>query len=251
MNKTGLIIISASLIVSTFGATACTALPNPAATLPPAATATIIPAMPTPTLAPMPTPAAPMPDRRKIEGALKIVGLSGGVVRANDNGTLSLRLGGQWEQIQTTASTIVVIPGKSDAKVADIRAGDRVVADLGTSDSAAAFLMAFPADYDANNILVAAVRASRSGNINVLSRQGNRALTTSATTIVVDLSGDQPTLTALGDLKPGNAIVAVGQSDGDKFDAQVIVVLDKDARALIGKIRQNQPQPTPTPKPGT
>jgi len=243
LNKTTLIIIGALLILFACGATACEAVPSLAATPQPVATATIAPAVPTPAPTAVAAPEAPgratMPDRRKIEGALKIAGLSGGIVRANDNGTLSLRMGGQLEQIQTTAGTIVVIPGKNDAKVADIRVGDRVVADLGTSASTAAFLLAFPADYGADNVLAAAVRASRGRNINVLSREGNRALTTSATTTVVDISGDQPTLASLGDLKRGNAIVAVGQSDGDKFDAQVIVVLDKDARALLGKGRQN------------
>ncbi len=252
MHKILLIVLAVGL-----SATACSGVPS--FTVQPTATVT-------PTLAPTvtPTPAAPAPAPSQagkraqpgnhLQALLKTTGLSGGVVSANTNGVLSVKLAKTTDQIATSASTLVILPGKASAQVSDIRVGDRVVADFGTPDnSIAVALLDFPADFNADNLLMAAVQANKNGTVMVRTRQGTQTLDTMSATRVINLSGAQPAMGTLADIKLGNAVLVIGQPNGSAmFDAQVIIVLDKNVRNIFGKAKPAQPEitPTPTPKPG-
>ena len=145
------------------------------------------------------------------------------------------------------------MPGKSNAQVAEIRVGDRVIVDYGDDkNTTAAFLLDLPADYNMENVLLGAVVSSKGGTINVRTRTGNDRITTSDQTTFVNLSGDKPSLGAFKDLKQGNGVIAIGQDTSDVFNAQIVVVTDRDARALLNRGRNNPPSPapTPTPRPG-
>jgi hypothetical protein len=247
-----LIIASALLALLALGVTACRIAPGAVSVLQPSVTATAVPTlMPTVAATPEAQSNPPMPDRKRAEQVLKIAGLSGGIVTANRNGTLMLRTSNGAEQIQTGPNTIVVIPGQNNAQVADIRVRDRVIVDFGGTDTAvaAALLLDFPADYDANNVLVGAVRASRRDALTVRTPAGVETLTPTGTTLMVDMSQDKPALGVLGDLEPGNAVLVIGVRNGESFEPQVIVILEKDARDLLNRGSRSQPMPMPTPKP--
>ncbi|MEW5718877.1 MAG: hypothetical protein AB1817_09645 [Chloroflexota bacterium] len=243
------------LILSVMSATACQGIPDlalqPTSLPEPAAAPTLATAAPA---TPPPAQAKPqLPDRSKVEGALRLADLSGGVVTENKNGALTLRLAQrQTQHIQTNASTIVVVPGKTNAQVADIRVGDRVIVDYGgdTTNTTAAFLLDLPADYNTGNVLLGAVMATQGETLNVRTRTGNDRVVTGSQTTFVNLSGDKPALGAFKDLKQGNVVVVIGQDTTDAFNAQIIVIADKDARAILNRGGRNQPAPTPTPKPG-
>ncbi len=250
-------LLNTLLILFALSVTACQAIPDLAPQPAPVAAPTDAP---TPATAAPSAPVAPpaqakpqLPDRGKVEGALKLADLSGGVVAENKNGALTLRLAQrQTQQVQTNASTIVVVPGKANAQVADIRVGDRVIVDFGgdTTNTTAAFLLALPADYNVGNVLLGAVMSTQGETINVRTRTGNGRVVTGSQTTFVNLSDDKPTIGAFKDLKQGNVVVAIGQDTSDAFNAQIIVIADKDARAILDRNRGNQPAPTPTPKPG-
>jgi len=240
-------------LVLALSATACQGLPN----LIPQPTPTTAPTVaPTTEPAPATTPQAqselPLPDRGKIESALRLADLSGGIVSANKNGTLTLRLAQQTTQVQTNVSTIVVIPGKTNAQIADIHVGDRVIADYGNdvTKTTGAFLLDLPSDYNTGNVLLAAVLSSKGGTLNVRTRSGSDKVAANDETLIVNLSGDKPTLGSLKDIKPSNLVVVISQDGGNAFKAQVIVVTDRDARTILNRGSGNQPAPTPTPKPG-
>ena len=250
-------LLSTLLVLSAMSATACEAVPNIAAQFLPTPTPTAAPtATPAPTAPPQARGNPQAPNRGNIAGALGLADLSGGIVGENKNGTLTLRLAQrQTQQVQTNASTLVVMPGKSNAQVADIRVGDRVIADYGgdTTKTTAALLLDLPADYNMNNVLLGAVVTTKSGTINVRTRTGDDRVATNDQTSFVNLSGDKPALGAFKDLKQGNVVVAIGQNTNGAFNAQVVVVTDRDARAILNRGRNNPqgPAPTPTPKPGT
>lgn len=63
------------------------------------------------------------------------------------------------------------------------------------------------------------------------------------------MSQDKPALGVLGDLEPGNAVLVIGVRNGESFEPQVIVILEKDARDLLNRGSRSQPMPMPTPKP--
>lgn len=243
-----ILLIGMLLIALTLGATACQAIPNILAQPTPTSTSTTTP---TPTATPL-ARANPQAPLNRIQGALQLAGLSAGVVSDNKNGTLALRVGRQTNQVQTNAGTLVVMPGKSNSQVADIRDGDRVIADFGddTTKTTAAFLFDLPSDYTKGNVLLAAVVSSRGGTVNVRARTGNNQVSTSDDTLIVNLSDGAPALSSLADLKPGNLVVAIGQDGNDTFNAQIIVITDRDVRNLLNHGERNQPTPTPTLKPG-
>jgi hypothetical protein len=238
------------LFVSLLTVTACQSLPNIASTFM---------ATPTPTAAPTATPApttvprarSPQsPNLGNIGGALRLGDLSAGVVADNKNGTLTLR-GGKNSRVQTNSNTLVFMPDKlQGASVADIHTGDRVIVDYGANkDTTAALLLDLPAGYNAGNVMLGAVLTTKGTTINVRARTGNDRIATSEQTLFINLSGDQPAVGAFKDLKQGNVIAAIGQSGSDAFNAQIVVITDRDARALVNRGRNNQPRPTPTPKP--
>ncbi len=251
--STPLFLIAAALAVLALSATACGSLPISLA----AATSTPVPA---PTQTPLPTPqaattpAAPqgkVPLRANAVQALQALlrgsGLTGGVVASNDGSTLGLKLGKATQQLQVASDAIVVVPDKSNATVSDIRVGDRVIADRtdAATNAPAAFLLAIPAGYAVDNLMLGAVMPSKSGATSLRTPRGPRDVTTSASTIVVNVSGAQPMLASLSDLKPATAVLVIGDGSRAAFNAQVIVIVNKDARSLLQKGRKNAP-PTPT-----
>jgi hypothetical protein len=225
------------------------AFPSASATATAVATDTPTPA-PTAVTTPQARDRTPNGDKSgRVLTALRDLGLTGGVVSANSGRALSLNLGKASQQIQVGTNTIVVIPDKSNPRVSDIRVGDRVIADVpgGDANATATLLLDFPAGYTADNVLTGAVQSSKGGAVALRTRKGPRSLTTSAATVVVNISQDQPTIDRLGDLQPGNAVLVIGQDSGDAFNAQVIVVIEKSVKDLG---RGKQSPVSPTPKPG-
>jgi hypothetical protein len=249
-------LIAASLAVLALSTTACGNLPISLAP----ATSTPVPS-PTPASTALPapqaatTPAAPQGKALQRANAAQVLqallrgsGLTGGVVTSNDGSTLGLKLGKATQQLQVASNAIVVVPNKSNATVSDIRVGDRVVADRtdAATNAPAAFLLAIPAGYAVDNVMLGAVMPSKSGATSLRTPRGPRDVTTSASTMVVNVSGAQPMLASLSDLKPAMAVLVIGDGSRDAFNAQVIVIVDKDARNLLQKSRKNAPPPTPT-----
>jgi hypothetical protein len=257
--KLSIIATGSLFILIALGATACGSVPNIIGAAQPTSLPTIVPPAP-PTTVPesTPTPApstdaqgsAPKNARQQVLTALlKATGLEAGVVGANNNGTLNVRMGKGPVQVQTNASTIVIVPGVSSAKVSDIGKGDRVLLEFPNGDSTqpAAFVMSLPSDLTADNVRLGAVQANKRVGLGVRTRQGAEDLTTDSLTMVMNLNSGQPSLESVGDLQTGNAVVVIGTGDGSSFDAQVIVVLETDARNLIRKLNLNPPAPLPTP----
>jgi len=247
-------LICAALAVFALSATACDNLPISLAP----ATSTLVPTA-APTLAPQATatPAAPQgtgANRQKaaqaLQGLFKSAGLQGGVVTSISGSTLNVKFGKTTAQWQLASDAIIVVPAKANATVSDIRVGDRVVADVTGADANApvAFLLDFPAGYTAANVMLGAVRSSKGGTLNLRTPRGARDLTTGASTVIVNVSGDQPVVGSLSDLNPASAVLVIGSSGGNAFSAQAIVLLDKDARDLLRKANpRSAPAATPTP----
>ncbi len=258
--KLTIIAIGSLFVLLALGATACSGAMGATSTPPAPATVQPLPTI-TPTPAPTPVPAPAVQAKppknpragRGLEALLKATGLKAGIVNANENGMLSLGPKKNSESVQTNASTIVVIPGRNNATVSDIHAGDRVAVRFSNDDSTkpAAFLLDFPADYRVDNLVLGAVQSDKRTGLTLRTPSGAQNLTTNADTRVVNLSGAQPALGSLADLQPGNAVVVIGKADGAAVNAQVIVLVEKDARALLKKAGKNQPTPEPTPKPGS
>lgn len=255
-------LIGAAMVLLMLSATACDGLPS-ALTRNLPISLTPATSTPTPTMTPLPTPqaaatpAAPpgnAPKRANAAQALQALlissGLTGGVVASNDGNTLGLKFGKTSEQLQIASNAIVIVPGVSNATMSDIHVGDRVIADLagGATNAPAVFLLDVPAGYTADNLMLGAVMPSKGGALNLRTPRGARSVTTSGSTAVVTISGDQPAVGSPGDLQPANAVLVIGQGSGSAFNAQVIVVLGKDARALLRKVNpKNAPSATPTP----
>ena len=257
--KLSIVTMSSLFILIALGATACGSVPNIIGAAQPTVLPTIVPPAP-PTTVPesTPTPApstdaqgnAPKNARQQVLNALlKATGLEAGIVGANNNGALNVRMGKGPVQIQTNASTIVVVPGVSNAKVSDIGKGDRVIVEFPNDDSTqpAAFVMALSSDVTADNVRLGAVIANKRAGTSVRTLQGKENLTIDSSTMVVNLNSGQPLLESASDLQRGNAVVVIGTGDGNSFDAQVIVVLEKDARNLLKRGNPNPPAPQPTP----
>jgi len=257
--KLSIIATSALFILIVLGATACGSVPNIIGAAQPTAQPTIVPpAPPTSVPASTPTPApstdaqgnAPKNARQQILTALlKATGLEAGVVGANNNGTLNVRMGKGPAEIQTNASTIVVVPGMSNAKASNINKGDRVLVEFPNGDSTkpAAFVMALPNDLTTDNVRLGAVIANQRAGTSVRTLRGTENLTTDSSTIVVNLNSGQPSLGSVSDLQTGNAVAVVGNSNDSSFAAQVIVILGKDARNLLKRFNPNSPAALPTP----
>jgi hypothetical protein len=248
------ILTGAVLSLLALSVLACGSLPLALAFLQPTSTPTPMETpTPTPTLA---TPAAPSGSvlrranaTQALQALLKNSGLQGGVVTSNDGSTLGLKLGKATVQIQTSANVIVVVPGKTNATLSDIAVGDRVIADVtgNSASSAASMVLDIPASYKASNVMLGAVMPNKNGSLMVRARGGTHAVTTDASTVIVDISGGQPALGTLSDLTPASAVLVIGSSSGSAFNAQVIVLVDKNVRDLLNQVRKNLATPTPTP----
>jgi hypothetical protein len=243
-----IVLLSVALALS---ATACGNVPGIASQAPaPVVIPTSVPVIePTPVA----TPVAPQARGKELDAArgldtlLKGLGLKGGVVTSNNDGTLGLRLGKTTEQVRVASNAIIVLPDNPNAQVSDIRVGDRVIAEVGDDANApATFLLDFPRGYDLSNLRLGAVMPGKSGSLTLRGRGGTHAVTTSGATMIVNITGDQPALGSLDDLKPGAVVLAVGNASDDAFSAQVIVLLEKNLRDL-GKGKRNLPPPAPSP----
>jgi hypothetical protein len=258
--KFSMIAVSSLFVLFALSATACSSLPNIASATQPTPLPTIISPVVAPTTASMPdatpSPAAqnPAPKNARplvLAAVLKATGLTGGVVKANNMGMLSIQIRKDAQLVQTNADTLVVMPGESGAKVSDIRLGDRVLVQFPNGDATqpASFVMIVPSDLTIDNVLLAAVQSNKPKGLTVRTIQGAENVTTSAATSVINLSNSKPTLGTLDDLKLGNAIVAIGSSDDSRFSAQTIIVVEKDARKLLRQAQPNQPGTQATPVP--
>ncbi|MCL4395443.1 MAG: hypothetical protein M1482_11695 [Chloroflexi bacterium] len=208
-----------------------------------------------PALQPGATPANPglapgraQPAGNALASLLRGMGLQGGVVTSNSGTQLGLKLANSTEQLDVAPSAIVAVPGKTSAAVSDISVGDRLIADVAGSGSTrqATMLLDLPADYTASNVIIGAVQSNTDGTLALRARTGTRDVTASASTMVVDLGAGKPTLGSTNNLAAGNAVVVIGTGNTGAFDAQVIVVLDRNVRNLLRRANPgNRAAPTP------
>lgn len=236
-------------------ATACNGVPEiPNIALPASA----------PTSAPAPTEAAPAltatskaqqqpgnAPNANIQAALKNLGLTAGIVRASDASGIAIRTPKGNAKVRVDSATIIVIPGKTNAKATDIQTGDRVLVKADDPKSIASLVMVLPRDYTMDNLVLGAVQSSANGSLTVRTRSGSDQIGTTASTVIVKNNAGQPALGTVSDLKPGNVIAVIGES---KDTAQVIVILKDDLRGALNRGGQPAPpkgkQPLPKPTPG-
>ncbi len=249
MKKTLAILVVLGLFL-VLGATACSALPAPIRQ----DLATAI-AAPTITPAPAPSVAAtpqakrsttPNPNANPL-AALKRFGLEGGVVASNEANTLMLRIGKASEQLTIAPTTLIVVPGQANAKLSDIQVGDRAIAKIpdGNANSSPELVLDFPRSYTAANIAMGVVQARSSANsFTVRTRGGSKTIAPGAGLVVIDMTGSQPVMGQLTDLKRGSGMLAIGNASGDTLNAQVLVLLDV---TKLGGNGNNSATPTPTP----
>ncbi len=256
MFRTGQTLLVLALVIvlgtiAVLGAAACSALPA-------SVRQGLATAIAAPTSTPAPAPSLAATPRAKATTALgsananplaqlKRFGLQGGVVTSNNGNGLALRIGQASEQLELAATTLIVVPGQASAKPSDIQVGDRVIAKLpnGGTNSSAQFVLDFPQGYNPANIAAGVVEARPTAAAFTLrERGGSHTVAPSATTLVVDMTGDQPVIGKLTDLRRGSGALVVGTPSGDTLDAQVIVILDTTGLKSNGK---SAATPTPTP----
>ena len=197
---------------------------------------------------PNPAPGADATDKAeelkqrliKLQALLRATGLQAGVVVTNTDGTLTLKTGKESLQVQTNDKTIVVVAGKKQAKVADVRAGDLVVVEFPNQDASkpASFVMSFPKGFKVENLRLGAVIGVRRNGMALRTPQGNEPVTMNNATVVIDLNKGIAKKSSVDDLKQGNAVLVVGTSRGKVFQAQTVIVLDKNTRDLLDKAKQ-------------
>lgn len=239
LNKFTSIRALAILILFALGATACSEIPgasNPAQVSAPAAPAPTV--VPTPAPSPEASTTPPQRGAPGIESALKNLGLVAGIVRASNTQGVALQTQKGNEKIRVDANAVIVIPGKTDARLSDLKTGDRVVAQV--KDANALFLLALPKDVAKDALVLGAVQTNASGQITLRTRGGQDEIKTSAATIVIKNEQGQIATGALSDVKTGSAALVVEDGNGN---AQVIVLLKDDVRALLGKGNPNSPKP--------
>jgi hypothetical protein len=266
LNKNISMTLGAALTIFALSATACDSLPTaltqnlpisfapatstPAPTDVPTEAPALLPQVATTPVAPLGAAPKRAQAAQALQNLLKGLGLQGGVVTSNSGSTLGLKFGKATAQVQVAPDAIVVVTGETAATLTDVRVGDRVIADVTSSNpnATASFLLDVPANYTADNVMLGAVMPNKNGALNLRTPRGARAVSTSASTLIVNISGSQPALGSISDLNPGSAVVVIGSNSGSTFDAQVIVLLDKDARTLLRKAHpKNAPPSTPTP----
>ena len=240
--------IGSVFLVLVLAIAACSAVPAPLQTA--FATAT-----PAPTETPTPAPAATtqknagnqsQQNPANLPGEFRNLGLEGGVVTGNTGSLLGLRLGKSEKQLQVAPTAIVIIPGVANAMPSDIQVGDRIIAKVPESDTAAiaTLLLDFPKGYTSDNVVFGLVQSNANGTLQVRARKGNEQITTDSSTFV-GLVQDKPKMGTASDIKRGNAVLVIGKPDGNSLSAQVIVVVDR--AALQARRNRNTPSATPTP----
>lgn len=232
-------------------ATACSS-----AAVPPASTASPTSvASETPTAAASKTPSARSqntgnPTTQPSAGLpanLKSLGLEGGLVAANAGNELSLRIGKATQQLPVSSSTLVAIPGKTNAQISDIKIGDRVIADVGQGDAStpARFVLDIPQGYTTQNVVAGAVVTSGKSGIQVRARNGNEQVNADSSAVIINMTGNQAKLGTVADAKRGTGVLVIGQPDNGSMDAQVVVVVDRST--LQGRRNNAGGTPTTTP----
>lgn len=171
----------------------------------------------------------------------------------NQNGQNRKDLG-RVDTINISNSTIIIVPGKSNATLSDLHTGDRLIADVPNGQNTAALVMSAPKEFDKDNVSLGMVTDNTNGSITLRSPGGNDSITTNATTQVLKLARDGVTPGAVSDLQKGNVVFALGSGDGTNLTAQVIFELPQGVLNL-GKGFNNgkknlQPQPPTTPSQG-
>lgn len=238
-------------------ATACNGVSEILNSAPPPSAPTIAPAptdAPTPVAAPDASSRPPLGNapNANIQGALKNLGLTAGVVRASDASGLAIRTPKGNTTVRVDSATIIVIPGKTNPQATDIQTGDRVLMKADDSNSIASLVMVLPRGYTMDNLVLGAAQSSANGSLTVRTRSGSEQISTTASTVVVKNNAGQPALGTVSDLKPGNVIAVIGES---KDTAQVIVILKDDLRGALNRGGQPAPpkgkQPLPKPTPGS
>jgi hypothetical protein len=247
------ILIGAVVSLLALSVLACGSLPISLAFLQPTSTP-----MPTETPTPESTVSTPVvpsgnPPRRAsaaqaLQALLKNSGLQGGIVTVNDGNALGLRLGRTTSQIQVASNAIVVVPGRTNATLSDIAVGDRVIARDSTysTNATASMVLDIPAKYTTSNLMLGAVVANKNGVLTLRARSGTHTVTSTPSTVIVNISGANSTLDGVNDLIPASAVLVIGDESGNAFNSQVIVLLDKNAQDLLNRARKNVPTPTPT-----
>ncbi len=212
--------------------------PTPAATDTPAAT---------PTVSSQNNSNANAKTNIALPANLKSLGLEAGVVTANTGSMLSLRIAKTMEQLAVTSGTLIAVPGKTNAQVSDIRVGDRVIADVGQSDTSAParFVLDVPKGYTFANVLAGAVVNRDQSGILVRARGGDQQINPGPSMVIINMTGNQVQLGIPADVRKGTGVLVVGQPAKGSMTAQIVVVID---RATI-QSRRNNPVPTPTVTP--
>lgn len=238
-------------------ATACNGVPEIPNIAPPASAPTIAP-VPTDVPTPVATPDAQgrlqpgNAPNANIQAALKNLGLTAGIVRASDASGIAIRTPKGNTKMRVDSATIIVIPGKTNAKATDIQTGDRVLVKADDPKSIVSMVLVLPRDYTMDNLVLGAVQSSANGSLTVRTRGGSAdQISTTTSTVVIKSDSGKPVLGTVSDLKAGNAIAVIGEN---KETAQVIVILKDDLRGALNRGGQPAPpkgkQPLPKPTPG-
>lgn len=161
---------------------------------------------------------------------------------------------GRVETVSVNSSTIIIVPGKTNATLSDLHVGDRVIADVPNGQKFAALVMGAPKEIDKDNVTLGMVTGNSNGSITLRTPGGGDTVSTSSSTQVFKLTRDAVTPGSVSDLQNGNLIFAMGTGDKDNFNAQVIFTLPQGALGLgkglgNGK-KNNQPQPPTAPNSG-
>jgi hypothetical protein len=181
------------------------------------------------------------------------IGWEAGVVARVSDDQIGLRtVKNGPDKIAISASTIYVIPGNPNATLSDIHVGDRIIADVPKTQTAASLVMSVPKDYDKDNLVLGVVQSNSNGLLTLRTPGSPDTLTTEATTQVIKVLRQGTALGGVSDLQNGVVVIAIGQSSSDEFTTQVVFALPKGVLELgkrLGGDRKNPAQP-PVQTPG-
>jgi hypothetical protein len=173
---------------------------------------------------------------KPIVNLLKREGLVAGTVRNHTGDTFTLKSRGKdGERFQTDSNTIFVVPGKLSATASDIKVGDLVIASVPPKEkkSVAKMVMVLPENFSLDSIVIGAVQSNNAGTLSVRTPRETVQLKVGDTATIVDLEKGTAKLIKSSDLKQGNAVAIIRDSNGQA--AQTVLVLQEKLRDLIGK----------------
>ncbi len=166
--------------------------------------------------------------------------VGGKVGSINDMTIVVIKRDGDTVNVTTNAQTKFHTPGNPNATLADVKAGDALVAIgqlSGDTLTAAQVLFRTPPQRTPGPIALGKIDAIDGSTITLKQAFGEMlTVNTNANTFVVKRGADGPQVITLADLKVGDGVMVIGprSSDGRSIEARVIVV---------GK---GQPAPQPT-----